>query len=44
MNTKIVDEGYKIYSLCYSNDYIIDFKFNSVIKKVIKLKKYSNFF
>ena len=44
MNTKIVNEEYKIYNLYYFNDYIIDFKFNNVIEKVIKLKEYFNFF
>ena len=43
MNLKTVDEEYKIYFLCCSNDYIIDFKFNSIIEKVIKLSRYSDF-
>ena len=44
MNLKIVDEEYKIYSLYCLNDYIINFKFNSVTKKIIKLTIYSDFF
>ena len=43
MNFKIVDEEYKIYFLCYSNDYIIDFKFNNIIEKIIELRKYLEF-
>ena len=43
MNTKTADEGYKIYSLCCSNDYIIDFKFSSTIERVTELGEYSNF-
>ena len=44
MNLKIIDEEYKIYSLYCSNDYMIDFEFNSTIEKVIKLRRYSKFF
>ena len=43
MNLKTINEGYKIYSLYYSNNYIIDFKFNNIIEKVIKLKRYFKF-
>ena len=44
MNLKIVDEEYKIYSLYYSNDYIVDFKFNSITEKITKLRRYLDFF
>ena len=44
MNLKTIDEAYKIYSLYYFNDYIIDFKFNNVIEKITKLRRYSIFF
>ena len=43
MNTKAAGEGYKIYSLCCSNGYMIDFKFSSAIKKVAELRDYSDF-
>ena len=43
MNSKTVDQRFKIYNLCYSNDYIIDFKFSSITKKVTKLEQYSEF-
>ena len=38
MNLKTINKKYKIYSLYYLNNYIINFKFNSAIKKIIKLK------
>ena len=44
MNLKTVDKEYKIYSLYCSNDYIINFKFNSITEKIIKLRRYSDFF
>ena len=43
MNLKIVNEKYKIYNLYCFNDYIINFKFNNITKKVIKLERYSKF-
>ena len=43
MNSKAADEGYKIYSLCCSNGYMIDFKFSSAIEKVAELRRYPDF-
>ena len=43
MNLKTIDERFKIYSLYYSNDYIIDFKFSNITEKITKLRRYSNF-
>ena len=44
MNLKTVNEEYKIYFLYCFNDYIIDFKFNNITKKIIKLNRYFNLF
>jgi hypothetical protein len=43
MSSKATGEGYKIYSLCYINGYIVDFKFSSAIKKVAELEDYKGF-
>ena len=43
MNLKTIDEGFKIYSLCCFNDYIIDFRFNSITEKITELGRYSEF-
>jgi Transposase IS4 len=43
MNSKAAGKGYKIYSLCCINDYMVNFKFSSTIKKVAKLEDYKNF-
>ena len=37
MNLKAAGEGYKIYSLCCLNGYLIDFKFTSAVEKVAEL-------
>ncbi len=43
MNSKAAGEGYKIYSLCCSNGYLIDFKFSSATEKVAELEQYPGF-
>jgi Transposase IS4 len=43
MNSKAAGESYKIYSLCYLNGYIVDFKFSSAIKKMAELEHYKGF-
>jgi Transposase IS4 len=43
MNSKAAGEGYKIYSLCYSNGYMVDFKFSSAVEKVAELEHYDGF-
>jgi Transposase IS4 len=34
MNSKAAGEGYKIYSLCCANGFMVDFRFSSLIQKV----------
>ena len=43
MNLKIINEKYKIYSLYCFNNYIINFKFNSITEKITKLERYFEF-
>jgi Transposase IS4 len=43
MNSKAAGEGYKIYSLCCSNGYMVDFKFSSTIERVAELEHYEGF-
>ena len=38
MNSKAADQGYKIYSLCCANSYMIDFKFTSGQQKIAQLE------
>lgn len=40
MNTKAAGEGYKIYSLCAPNGYMIDFRFTSVQEKIAQIDDY----
>ena len=43
MNLKTINEGFKIYNLYCSNDYMIDFRFNNVIEKITELGRYPEF-
>jgi hypothetical protein len=43
MNSKAANKGYKIYSLCCLNGYIVDFKFSSAVKKIAELEYYNSF-
>jgi Transposase IS4 len=43
MNSKAAGKSYKIYSLCYLNGYMVNFKFSSIIKKVAELEHYEGF-
>lgn len=43
MNSKAVGEGYKIYSLCCPNGYIVDFRFTSGVSKVAELGQWPGF-
>jgi Transposase IS4 len=40
MSTKAAGEGYKIYSLCCPNGYMIDFRFTSAEQKVAEIGSY----
>jgi Transposase IS4 len=37
MNSKAARQGYKIYSLCCSNGYMVDFRFTSKQEKVAEI-------
>jgi Transposase IS4 len=43
MNSKAAGQGYKIYSLCCANGYMVDFRFTSGQQKVAQLTSYSGF-
>jgi Transposase IS4 len=43
MNSKAAGEGYKIYSLCCLNGYMVDFKFSSAVEKIAELEHYEGF-
>jgi len=43
MNSKAAGQGYKIYSLCCANGYMIDFKFTSGQQKIAQLGPYPHF-
>jgi Transposase IS4 len=43
MNSKAAGEGYKIYSLCCSNGYLVDFKSSSAVEKIAELEHYEGF-
>ncbi|ERF72396.1 hypothetical protein EPUS_07558 [Endocarpon pusillum Z07020] len=43
MNSKAAGKGYKIYSLCCSNGYMVDFRFSSATEKVAELGGYPEF-
>ena len=38
MNLKAAGEGYKVYSLCCANSFMIDFKFTSAVERVANLE------
>ncbi len=43
MNSKAAEQGYKIYSLCCANGYMIDFRFTSGQQKIAQLGSYPGF-
>lgn len=43
MNSKAAGQGYKIYSLCCSNGYMVDFKFTSAQEKIAQMELFAEF-